>query len=110
MLSSGKDFNKNFLDSKHVLKVYFKPSRKNQDFLFLPLQSKPRSMKNDHLSKSQEKRLQGTVQRGITTLLRNSRLINSNAFFPQSLLLLFHLFSSLSLDLLLAMGIFLKTD
>ena len=30
-----------FLDSNHVLKVYFKPSRKNQDFLFLPLCSVP---------------------------------------------------------------------
>ena len=28
-----------FLDSNHVLKVYFKSSRKNQDFLFLPLPS-----------------------------------------------------------------------
>ena len=37
LLSSGQDFSKTFLDSKHVLKVYFKPSRKNQDFLFLPL-------------------------------------------------------------------------
>ena len=35
--SSGQDFDKNFLDSKHVLKVYFKPGRKNQDFWFLPL-------------------------------------------------------------------------
>ena len=32
-LSSGQDFDKNVLDSKHVLKVYFKPSRK--DFVFL---------------------------------------------------------------------------
>ena len=30
--SSGQDFGKNFLDSKHVLKVYFKPSMKNPDF------------------------------------------------------------------------------
>ena len=37
LLSSGQDFGKKFLDSKHVLKVYFKPSRKNQNFLFLPL-------------------------------------------------------------------------
>ena len=29
LLSSGQDFDKNFLDSKHVLKVYFKPIRKN---------------------------------------------------------------------------------
>ena len=29
LLSSGQDFGKNFLDSKHVLKVYFKPSRQN---------------------------------------------------------------------------------
>ena len=26
---------KNFLDSKHVLKVYFKPSRKDKDFVFI---------------------------------------------------------------------------
>ena len=30
-----------FLDSNHVLKVYLKPSRKNQEFLFLPLSSVP---------------------------------------------------------------------
>ena len=41
LLSSGQDFGKNFLDSKHVLKVYFKPSRKNPYFLFLPLSSQP---------------------------------------------------------------------
>ena len=39
MLSSGQDFGKKFLDSKHVLKVYLKPSRKNQKILFLPLSS-----------------------------------------------------------------------
>jgi hypothetical protein len=32
LLSSRQDFGKNVLDSKHVLKVYFKPSRKNKDF------------------------------------------------------------------------------
>ena len=50
LLSSGQDFNKKFLDSKHGLKVYFKPSRKNQNFLFLPLPSKLASLKNDHLT------------------------------------------------------------
>ena len=45
---SGQDFDKNFLDSEHVLMVYFKPSRKNQDFWFLPLPSKLGFMKNDH--------------------------------------------------------------
>jgi hypothetical protein len=39
LLSSGQDFGKKFLDSKHVLKVYLKPSRKIQFFLFLPLSS-----------------------------------------------------------------------
>ena len=43
----GQDFIKNFLD--HVLKVYFKPSRKNQDFLFLPLSLQPVSLANGHL-------------------------------------------------------------
>ena len=33
-----------------VLKVYFKPSRKNLDFGFLPLPSKPAWLKNDHLT------------------------------------------------------------
>ena len=47
MLSSGQDFNKNFLDSKHVLKVYFKPRRKNLEF------EKPVWLKNDHLRGSQ---------------------------------------------------------
>ena len=41
MLSSEQDFDKNFLDSKLVLKVYLKPSRKNQKNLFLPLPSVP---------------------------------------------------------------------
>ena len=50
LLSSGQDFDKKFLDSKHVLKVYFKPSRKNQNFWFLPLPSKLASLTNDHLS------------------------------------------------------------
>ena len=34
LLSSGQDFSKKFLDSKHVLKVTFKPSRKNQKKYF----------------------------------------------------------------------------
>ena len=33
LLSSGQDFGKKFLDSKHVLKVYFKPSRKKSGLL-----------------------------------------------------------------------------
>ena len=41
LLSSGQDFGKKFLDSKHVLKVYFKPRRKNQKKIFLPLPSVP---------------------------------------------------------------------
>ena len=52
MLSSGQDFDKKFLDLKHVLKVYFKPLRKNQKFWFLPIPSKLASLKNDHLSKN----------------------------------------------------------
>ena len=36
MLSSGQEFDEKVLDSKHVLKVIFKPSRKNKDLLFLP--------------------------------------------------------------------------
>ena len=50
MLSPGQELDERFLDSKHGLKVYFKPSRNNQDFLFLPLPSKLASMRNDHLS------------------------------------------------------------
>ena len=34
LLSSGQDFDNNFLDLKHDLKVYFKPSRKNLYFCF----------------------------------------------------------------------------
>ena len=33
--------------------MYFQLSRKNQDFLFLPLPSKPASIKNDHLRRRQ---------------------------------------------------------
>ena len=40
LLSSGQDFSKKFLDSKHVLEVYLKPSRKNPKISFLPLCSK----------------------------------------------------------------------
>ena len=39
--------NKKILDSKHVLKVYFKPRRKNPEF------EKPAWLKNDHLRGSQ---------------------------------------------------------
>ena len=49
LLSSGQDFRKNFLCSKHVLKVYFKPSRKNSDFLFLPFPSEPLWLKIHHI-------------------------------------------------------------
>ena len=34
MLSSGQEFDEKFLDSKHVLKVYFKPSRKKNILYF----------------------------------------------------------------------------
>ena len=34
LLSSEQDFGKKLLDSKHVLKVFFKPIRKNPDFYF----------------------------------------------------------------------------
>ena len=37
LLSSGQEFDKMFLESKHILKVYFKPSRKNKDIVFLPV-------------------------------------------------------------------------
>ena len=53
-LSSGQEFDKNFLDSKskHVLKVYFKPSRKNQKNLFLPLPSVPVWLPTRYLSRN----------------------------------------------------------
>ena len=35
MLSSGQDFGKKFVVSKHILKVYFKPSRKKPDLFFI---------------------------------------------------------------------------
>ena len=53
LLSSGQDFDKNFLDSKHVLKVYFKPSRENPDFGFLPLPLMPVWLKNPYLKWTQ---------------------------------------------------------
>ena len=49
MLSSGQEFDEKFLDSKHVLKVYFKPSRKNKDFVFLPVPILPGWLKIPHL-------------------------------------------------------------
>jgi hypothetical protein len=49
LLSSGQEFDKTFLDSKHVLKVYFKPSRKNKDFVFLPVPILPGWLKILHL-------------------------------------------------------------
>ena len=45
----GREFDKTFLDSKYVLKVYFKHRVKNPDFGFLPHPSKPAWLKNDHL-------------------------------------------------------------
>ena len=50
LLSSEQEFDEMFLDSKHVLKVYFKPSRKNQDVFFLPLPLQPVSLANGHLN------------------------------------------------------------
>ena len=47
---TSREFNKKCLDSKHVFKVNFKPSRKNSDIGFLPLPSKPVWLKNDHLT------------------------------------------------------------
>ena len=49
-LSSGQEFDENFLDSKHVFKVYFKPSRKNKDFVFLPDPILPGWLKILHLN------------------------------------------------------------
>ena len=82
MLSSGQDFDKNFLDSKHFLKVYFKPSRKNQDFLFLPLPLKPVSLANGHLrvrenTKYQNKKEQTNLDL-MTTLSRTLVLQEHN--------------------------------
>ena len=51
MLSSAQEFDKKFLDSKHVLKVYFKPSRKKKYFSFLPLPILPVWLKFLHLSR-----------------------------------------------------------
>ena len=48
-LSVGQEFDKKFLNSTHVLKVYFKLNRKNPDFVFLPLPTLPASVKNGHL-------------------------------------------------------------
>ena len=49
LLSSGQEFDKKFLDSKHVLKVYLKPSRKNKDFVFLTVPILPGWLKILHL-------------------------------------------------------------
>ena len=49
--SSGQEFDEKFLDSKHVFKVNFKPSRKNKDFVFLPVSILPGWLKILHLSK-----------------------------------------------------------
>jgi hypothetical protein len=49
LLSSEQEFDEKFLDSKHVLKVYFKPSRKNKDFVFLPVPILPGWLKVLHL-------------------------------------------------------------
>ena len=49
LLSSGQEFDEKFLDSKHVLKVYFKPSRKNRKNLLLPLSSELLWLKILHL-------------------------------------------------------------
>ena len=49
LLSSGQEFDEKFLDSKHVLKVYFKPSREKKYFGFLPLPILPVWLKFLHL-------------------------------------------------------------
>jgi hypothetical protein len=50
LLSSGQEFDEKFLYSKHVLKAYFKPSKKNTDFGFLPLPSMLVRLKNPYLN------------------------------------------------------------
>jgi hypothetical protein len=50
LLSSGQEFDEKILDSKHVLKVYFKPSRKKKYFVFLPLPILPVRLKILHLN------------------------------------------------------------
>ena len=42
------------LDSKHVLKVYFKPRKKNPEFGFLPVPILPVSVKIGHLNNGLE--------------------------------------------------------
>ena len=51
-LSSGQKFDQNFLDSKNILKVYFKPSRKDKDFVFLPVPILPVWVKIGYLNVS----------------------------------------------------------
>ena len=50
MRKSGQEFAKKLLDSKHVLKVIFKPSRKNKDFVYLKDPILPVWVKILHLS------------------------------------------------------------
>ena len=52
LLSSGQEFDEKFLDSKYVLKMYFKPSRKNENFVFLPDPILPVWLKILHLIRS----------------------------------------------------------
>jgi hypothetical protein len=49
LLSSGQEFDEKFLDSKHVLKVNFKPSRKQKYFVLLPVPILPGRLKILHL-------------------------------------------------------------
>jgi hypothetical protein len=49
LLSSGQEFDERFLDSKHVLKVNCKPSRKNKDLVSLQVPILPGWLKILHL-------------------------------------------------------------
>ena len=66
MLSSGQEFDEKFLDSKHVLKVYFKPSRKKKYFIFLAIPILPGRLKILHLTNKSK-------------IMNNLKLPNRNA-------------------------------
>ena len=64
LLRSGQEFDKKFLDSKQVLKVYFNPSMKNKDFVFLGVPFLPGWLKILFLIKGAI----SIMQRGFITL------------------------------------------
>jgi hypothetical protein len=72
LINSGQDFGKKFFDSNNVINVYFKPSRKNSDFLFLPLPSEHVWLKIHHLKSTRKWPFSNQISGWVRTIVLKS--------------------------------------